>query len=38
MKNNNEESKCDLKINDWDEEFRKYYQEYRVNYGDPQMK
>ncbi len=38
MKNNNKESKCDLKMNDWDEEFRKYYQKYRVNYGDLQMK
>ena len=36
--NENEESKWDSKIDDYDEESRKYYQEYRVNYGDPQIK
>ena len=27
-----------LKIDDYDEESREYYQEYRANYGDSQMK
>ncbi len=36
--NNNEESKCDSKMNDYDEESKEYYQEHRANYGDPQMK
>ncbi len=25
-------------MNNWDEESREYYQEYRANYGDSQMK
>ena len=25
-------------MNDWDEKSREYYQEYRVNYEDPQIK
>ena len=25
-------------MDDWDEKSREYYQEYRVNYRDPQMK
>ena len=33
-----EESKWDSKMDDYDEEFREYYQEHRANYGDPQMK
>ncbi len=30
--NDNEESIQDSKIDDWDEESREYYQEYRANY------
>ncbi len=33
-----EESKWDAKMNDYDEESREYYQEYRANHRDPQMK
>ena len=36
--NDNEESKWDSKINNWDKESREYYQEYKANYGDLQMK
>jgi len=36
--NENEESKWNSKMNDYDEESREYYQKYRANYGDPQMK
>ncbi len=25
-------------MDDWDEEFKEYYQEYKANYRDPQMK
>ncbi len=25
-------------MDDWDKEFREYYQEHRANYGNPQMK
>src|SRR6266540_5873954 len=32
------ESKWDLKIDNYDEESRGYYQEHRANYGNPQMK
>ncbi len=35
---NNEETKQDSKMEDWDRESREYYQEHRENYGDPQMK
>ena len=36
--NNNEESKCDSKMDDYDEESREYYQEHKANYRDPQIK
>jgi len=36
--NINEESKWDLKMDDWDEKSREYYQEYRASYRDLQMK
>ncbi len=36
--NENEVSKWDLKMDDYDEESREYYQEYRINYEDLQMK
>ncbi len=36
--NINEESKQDLKMDDWDEESREYYQKHRANYGNSQMK
>src|SRR6266511_3682233 len=35
---NNEESKWDSKMDDYDDEAREYYQEHRANYRDPQMK
>ncbi len=36
--NDNEESKWDSKMDDYDEESKEYYQEHRANYGDLQMK
>src|SRR6266498_1941578 len=36
--NDNEESKWDSKMDDYDKESKEYYQEHRANYGDPQMK
>ncbi len=33
--NDNEESKWDSKMDDYDEESKEYYQKHRVNYGDP---
>jgi len=30
----NEESKWDLKMDDWNKESREYYQKHRVNYGN----
>ncbi len=36
--NDNEELKWNSKMDDYDEESKKYYQEHRANYGDPQMK
>ncbi len=36
--NENEESKWDSKMDDYDEESKEYYQKHRANYGDPQMK
>ncbi len=34
----NDESKWDSKMNNYDKESRKYYQKHRANYGNPQMK
>ena len=36
--NNNEESKWNSKMDDYDEESKEYYQEHRANYRNPQMK
>src|SRR6266498_3461747 len=38
IESEDEESKWDSKMDDYDEESKEYYQEHRVNYGDPQMK
>ncbi len=36
--NDNEETKWNSKMDDWDKKSREYYREYRVNYGNLQMK
>ena len=36
--NINEESKWDLKMDDYDEESKEYYQKHKANYEDLQMK
>src|SRR6266498_2643908 len=38
LENDNEESKWDSKMDNYDEESKEYYQEHRANYEDPQMK